>query len=650
MKLKIQAFGLGIVCLALATAAFAAEDRAAESAEKGREALAVLKSSAPDAEKALDCKRLAVYGQADAVPALAALLADERMASWARIALEVIPGAAADEALREALSKLEGKLLVGVINSIGFRRDVQAVSALEKKLNDSDAQVASAAAVALGRIGDDAAGKALEKALTSTSGATRSAVAHGCILCAERLLAEEKSAKAVALYDTVRRADVPKQRMLEATRGAILARGHEGIPLLLETLRSTDKAVLAIGLRTARELPGRTVSGALVVLLGTTPPDRAGPLFLALADREDDNVMPMVLLMGRSGTKPNRLLAIEVMVRKGTPECVPVLLDTLAGSDAELAKAAKDALARFEGESVNEQLTARFADAAGSYRRLLVELAGQRHITAAMPELIKAAKDSEPALRAAGIKALGETAEVADLGALTDRLTAAKSAEEVADVQAALETACTRITDKAACADKLLPVLPTSPVPARCALLRVLGVVGNDKALGAVKAALTSSEPTVRDTAARVLADWSDAAALPSLTEVFRTTKDESHRFLALRGCVRPLESSDQPLPDKVKAFGDLLARTERPDDRKAILSGLGNVADPAALKLVEPLLTDAKVQAEAELAALSIASGLAKSSPAEAKAVATRIQADSRNQTAKDKAAKLLKQLDKDR
>lgn len=651
MKLKIQAFGLGIVCLALATAGLAAEvEREAVSGEKGREALAVLKSSAPDAEKALACKRLAVYGQADAVPALAALLSDERMASWSRIALEVIPGEVADEALRGALSKLQGKLLVGVINSIGFRRDAQAVSALEKKLNDSDAPVAAAAAVALGRIGDEAAAKALEKALTSTSGATRSAVAHGCILCAERFLTEGKSDKAVALYDTVRRADVPKQRMLEATRGAILARGHAGIPLLLETLRSTDKAVLSIGLRTARELPGRTVSQALVVLLGVTPPDRAGPLFLALADREDDNVMPMVLLMGRSGTKPLKLLAIEVMVRKGAPECVPVLLDTLADADAELVKAAKDALAGFSGESVDGQLTARLAEAAGSYRRLLVELAGQRHITAALPELIKAAKDSEPALRAAGIKALGETAEAADLGALTDRLIAAKSAAEIADVQAALETACARITDKAACADKLLPVLPTCPVPARCALLRVLGVVGTAKALAAVQAALTSSEPTVRDTAARVLADWSDAAALPALTEVFRTTKDESHRFLALRGCVRLLESSDQPLPDKVKAFGDLLARTERPDDRKAILSGLGNVADPAALKLVQPLLTDPKVQAEAELAALSIASGLAKSSPAEAKAVATRIQADSKNQTAKDKAAKLLKQLEKDR
>jgi HEAT repeat protein len=187
-------------------------------------------------------------------------------------------------------------------------------------------------------------------------------------------------------------------------------------------------------------------------------------------------------------------------------------------------------------------------------------------------------------------------------------------------------------------------------VPARSALLRVLGVLGTDKALGAVQAAVASPEPTVKDTAVRVLADWSEASALPALLEVFRTTPDQSQRFLALRGCVRLLDASGQPGPEKLKAYGDLLARTERSDDRKAILSGLGNVADPAALKLVEPLLTDAAVQAEAELAALNIAAAIAGSAPADARAAATRIQADSKNQAMRERAAKLLGRLDKGR
>ena len=76
-------------------------------AEKQRQLIALLKSDAKPAEKAVACKRLAVYGTKDAVPALAPLLADEHLASWARIALEAIPGSAPDAALLAAAGKLQ---------------------------------------------------------------------------------------------------------------------------------------------------------------------------------------------------------------------------------------------------------------------------------------------------------------------------------------------------------------------------------------------------------------------------------------------------------------------------------------------------------------------------------------------------------------
>ena len=649
MKFNIQRFGWCLVFAALTTAAMAA-DSTTSSAEKARQAISTLESGAPSEEKAMACKRLAVYGHADAVPALAPLLSDEKLASWARIALEAIPGSAADEALRAAMPKLQGKLLVGVINSIGVRRDAKAVGALASKLKDADAEVATAAAVALGRIGGDNAAKALEKSLGSGPVAIRSAMAQGYLLCAERFLAEGKSAKAVKLYDTVRKADLPKQRHLEATRGAILARQANGIPLLLETLRSPDKGANGLGLRTARELRGPSVTEALAGELVQTKPDREGPLFLALADRDDAAVLPVVLSTARSGSKNLRLLAIEVMVREGKPACVPVLFDTLAENDAELAKAAKAALAGWWGKEVDAQLIARLSRAAGNSRRLLVELAGQRHVIAAMPDLIKAASDTDPAIRTAGIKALGETAGTADLGALTDLLARAKSADEISAVQEALESTCLRVPDKAVCADKIIASLASSATPAKCALLRVLGVVPTATALDAIRSALASPEPGVRDTAVRVLADWPEAPALPALLEVFRTTQDESHRFLALRGCVRLLDLGAQPTQKTVETYREMMSRTQRTDDRKALLSGLANVADPAALKLVEPLLTDAQVQAEAEVAVLKIAAAIVKSAPSDAKAAATRLQAESKNQTTRDRAAKILSEMEKNR
>src|SRR5687767_4335189 len=74
--------------------------RAADEQEK--ELLAVLRSEAPKAEKAIACKRLAIHGSSTAVDELAKLLPDPELHSWARIALEAIPGAEANEAFRAA--------------------------------------------------------------------------------------------------------------------------------------------------------------------------------------------------------------------------------------------------------------------------------------------------------------------------------------------------------------------------------------------------------------------------------------------------------------------------------------------------------------------------------------------------------------------
>ena len=134
-----------------------------------------------------------------------------------------------------------------------------------------------------------------EQSLAAAPVKVRSAVAEGCVLCAERLLAEGKAAEAAEIYDEVRKADVPKQRILEATRGAILARKQEGIPLLLEQLRSPDKGLFQIGLSTAREFPGREVDEALAAEMARATPERAALIVQAMADRKETVVLSAVL-------------------------------------------------------------------------------------------------------------------------------------------------------------------------------------------------------------------------------------------------------------------------------------------------------------------------------------------------------------------
>ncbi len=549
--------------LAVLTSAHAADGFKA-SPEKEKELIAVLRSAAPPQDKAIACKKLAIDGSSEAVGDLAKLLSDPQLASWSRIALEAIPGTAPDEALRKASESLEGNLLVGVLNSIGVRRDANSVEVLTKRLSDKDDEVASAAAVALGRIGNAASEKTLRIALTSGPAKVRSAAAEGCVLCAERLLDEGKAADAVALYDEVRKTELPKQRIVEATRGAILARKDEGIPLLIEQLRSTDKKLFEVGLFTAREFPGSEVDKALAAELAKATPEHAALILHAMADRKETVVVAAVSKAAASGPKPVRLAAIKALSQVGDASSVDALLGTAIDADEDLALAAKATLSELPGDKINSQIAAMLPDAKGKTYPLLIELVGQRRIEAT-PALLKAVESSDKNIRQAALLALGETVSLKNLNVLVSQAINTKNADDAATAQQALKTASVRMPDREACATELATAIDKAPATSKTLLLEILGDVGGEKALKTLSAAAKSNSPQLQDAGSRVLGKWASLDGAPVLLDLAKTAPAAQFRNRALKGYIslaRRFAMPDEQRADMCQKAFDLCKET----------------------------------------------------------------------------------------
>jgi HEAT repeat protein len=565
-----------VALLVALVASGVAPSRAADdqSAAKEKELIAVLHSDAAGANKAIACKQLAIHGSGAAVPELAPLLADEHLASWARIALEAIPGPAPDEALRQALSALKGRLLIGTINSIGVRRDAAAVEPLAARLKDSDADVASAAAVALGHVGNDAATKTLRGSLATAPAGVRSAVAEGCILCAERLLANGKTKEATELYDEVRKADLPKPRILEATRGAILARKADGVPLLVEQLKSNDKGLFYIGLTTARELPGPEVADALAKELVGTTPERAALLLDALADRHDAQLPLAVLEAVKSGPKPVRIAAIGVVGRLGDAASLSTLLEIAAASDADLSAAAKSALAGLPGDKVNSEIAARLPNADGKTLPVLIELVGQRRIDAT-PALVKAVDNADPAIRGAALTALGETIGAKDLSVLVEQVVAPKETGDAQVAQQALRAACVRMPEREQCAAQLAAALPRASLAAKANLLETLGAMGGAKALETIGNAVKGGDESLQDTGSRLLGEWMTADAAPVLLDLAKTASGDKYQVRAMRGYIRIARQFTMPADQRSEMCASAMQAAARPEEQKLVLAVL---------------------------------------------------------------------------
>jgi len=534
-----------------AWSASAAHARAADPQEAAL--LAILRSDAPGGEKAIACKKLAIHGSSEAVPDLAKLLSDPQLSSWARTALESIPGQASDEALRKAAESLEGRLLIGMINSIGVRRDAGAVTLLTKRLQDKDAadiEVTSAAAVALGRIGTPEAAKVLRASLTINPPKVRSAVAEGCVLCAERALKDGKGPDAAAIYDEVRKADVPKQRVIEATRGAILARGPEGLPLLVEQLRSADKRFFQLALGTAREFPGTEIDKSLAAELGQATPGNAALIIQAMADRKSV-VLPAIVKASTEGPKEVRLSAISALARVGDVSCLPGLLAAAVDADADLAQTAKTTLAELPGEKVDAEIVALLNKADGKSYPLLIELVGQRRIDA-QPVLLKALESSDKAVRSAAFIALGETVPLSGLSVLIAHVVSPKKAEDAEAAQKALNAASVRMPDREVCAAELTTAFDSSSAAAKAILIETLANVGGTKALATIGKAAKSDNAEMQDAGSRLLGKWSTLDAAPVLLDLAKTAPDDKYKVRALRGYIGMARKF--PMPDKQRA------------------------------------------------------------------------------------------------
>lgn len=598
---------VAILIVACATAARGPGARAAEPTAKERELLAVLRSDAPEGEKAITCKYLAVYGSSAAVADLAKLLGNPRLASWARIPLEVIPGPEADSALRAAAGSLGGRALVGVINSIGVRGDATAVPMLEGRLADGDAEVAGAAAAALGRIGTPAAGKALVSALRTAT--HRDEVAQACVVCAEKLAAAGDTTGAVELCDAVRTADVSEQRRAEASRGAILARGAEGIPLVVELLRSPSPRLFNMGLFVARELgtiPGR--NEALAAAADRSLIDEAAALrreadevrgamvIGALADRGSvaasaaASAAPIRAAMietARTGPRAMRMAAIAALGRVGDASAVGPLLEVATA--AEYAPAVRQALAALGDPEADAEIRRRLAGANEAVLPMLVGIVGDRRI-GAVAEVVPLVGHGSADVRAAALAALGSIVDLANLEVLIRAIgptaSGGGSDAERAIATKALTEASIRMEDREACAAKLAAALATAAPPQRLLLLDTLGEVGGTRALEALAAAAASPDEAEQDAATRLLGKWMTADAAPVLLGLSQPDAPPRFRTRALRGYLRIARQFVLPDGERAAMCRRALAAATEDVDRKAVLEILKRYPGPATLEV----------------------------------------------------------------
>ena len=263
------------------------------------------------------CRELGQAGTTTDVPELAEALRRPATAETARQALERVPGEASLAALREGLGVLEGRALVGAVNSLGARRDRRAIDALLVLVTADDAEVRRAAVEALGRIGGSGTGRVLLGVERNLPADERPRVAHALLACALGLRDEGLAEEATAILETLLDARHPRAVRIAAFLARTAAADPRDDDLLARVLRGDDAVLLQAAQRHLAQPAHRAQLFALADRLAELPPVvQTQVVLLVTDDREVGEDVLERLAAGARDEGAQRLALTTLLERR----------------------------------------------------------------------------------------------------------------------------------------------------------------------------------------------------------------------------------------------------------------------------------------------------------------------------------------------
>ena len=563
-------------------------------------------------------RQLEYIGAAESVAALTTLLSGQNaeLKECARRALEKNPSPAATESLRAALKQGgETVWIIGLLQSLGERRDAAAVELIKPHLGSKE--TAPAASSALGKIADSNAVAALWEAYDrSITGA-----ADGLVMAGNRLLSAGDKAAAKDVFNhlylagapesgaaaqTTKRPVLPIQVRSAALIGWATADPKSVASFIQSGLQQPQPELQFAAVTAAAVAYGKTgVSAALASLLPKLPPTARVYVLRVL----DASAEKQVIAAASDSDQSVQLAALERLGQIGSAASIPVLFKTAVAGSSGAQKIAALALERIPDAGAGAAIAKLAGEGDAGSRAVAINALAGRYDQTAAPALLKYAAESDPEVSAAACAGLAKLGTENELEGLIQLVLAGKTP----CATAALQAVASRATDKTAAAQKLIAQAKTAQPGQLAPIFDILAMLGGKEALVTVSTAAASSNADVKDAAIRALANWPDFLATQSLLVIATapyTTR--VHNVLAVQAVARLVKSSEKELAAaRLKAALAAMNAAARDEERKLLLSAVASVPDRTAGEALKPFLSVPKYQKDAGLAALTLAEAL---------------------------------------
>jgi HEAT repeat protein len=548
--------------------------------------------------------QLAFIATDASVPLLRSLLERAETAEQARFLLERIPGPAASEALRKRLENATGNTKIGIINSLGRRRDIASVPQLAGLISASDKGITEAALAALQSIGDPAAIKALAMERSKLNGILREEASEAYAECADQLAKRGDTATAVRMYRELIAPQESSVVRIRAMAGLVTLEGKNAIPVLTAAIHSKNRSEQAAAMTFLNRIPGADSTKVMIAEFPKLTAPGQVRVLAALADRGDVSAKTLALIALKNNSGDVRAAGLAALGKLGDESSVMVLAEAAAERPGPEQEAARQSLGELRGAKVDSTIVEGIRSKSGKVRTELIVASGERGMVSAADALATALDDADPEVQRAALRSFRNVGGSAQVPALLEKLANASRASDRREITHTL-SAVLRRSEPSRINSVLSAYRANPPLESRLGLLEVLGQSGNEAALPVLRSGLKDPNPEISRGAILALSSWRSPVPLDDLYAIAKEGKDPTLKILALRGYVKLIGlPSQRPASESARLLSEAMQLAKEPAEKRSVLSLLSSYPSKESLQLAEGLLRDDTVANEAKAAA----------------------------------------------
>ena len=556
------------------------------------------------------CQQLFRIGTPAEVPLVAPLLMDARLCDASRLFLERVESPDAAEALRNALTKIEGRTRIGIVNSLSIKQDPAAVELIIKMTSDADPEMVRAAWRALGNFGSAPVAEFLIGQLKKADkpNLPLEAAAIRCSILLEKNGEKDLAAQIDALLADPQRSQATRQAGIKAAFNRADESGKK--ELMEQWVQSEDKIVAKIFLPLISSLDDTQLE-AYASNAKTSDVVR-NALVYELSVRNGEKMLPIMLKNAQSTDAAVAKMALEFLAQSDDARATDVLI--LALGKEQFKSLAVQALSRKTANEIGAPLLKAF-DAQPASRPAVVSILANIKYYNAIDPLVQYARDENPAVYEVAIEGLRGLCDPdqTDLSRLFQLYLDVPAGKQRDLVERAIAFVAQKNPDKAKQADILLAEADKNAEKAnpkfQAKVLPLIGRLGGESVFARVDAAINSDNAELAAAGVRALCNWPTADHADKLWTLVTESKRAEFRNQALRAYIRVVTlPSDRPEAQTLDLLKKAFGAAQNDANRNLALSRAASVRTLDTVKwameqIDNPALSETACQVVVELA-----------------------------------------------